>query len=326
MLIATSRLRGISERNKITDCTRYSSCNESGSSTALRVCRDPTKDTNQLQSECIRSGTAVVQDQPAQEPVTDNNNKKITNPFASLAVLVSISVENLFSVDEALIATAGSGVHAVAASGTIGRTAVHASTKLVDHHALEDVTLVVNVVEDVSPENVELLWWHKETTSAHPQTVCKGSTGQSDDEDRYQGGDENDQRLGGDQIEEQPHDPSPESLCFRTEVAEPITDDREENGDDEEVWNTGDEVGDGERGGAVETVGTLLHVESAVLQESGDVCNSHERHESTTEEDGIDKGLNVCLLGRQPQPYGTHHDGQTHVHCDTDTVGDDISV
>jgi len=176
-------------------------------------------------------------------------------------------------------------VHASARTAVGARsTSIVSRTELVDHHSLENVALVIDVVEDVSPEGVELLRWDEETTSAHPQTVCKGSGGKSNDEDRYKRSDEYDERLGGDQIEEEPHDPSEESLSGRSEVAEPVGNDGEEDGDDEEVWDTSDEVGNDEGSWAVETVSTLLHVEGAIFKESGDIGDSHERHESSSEE------------------------------------------
>lgn len=74
------------------------------------------------------------------------------------------------------------------------------------------------------------------------------------------------------------------------------------------------------------TVSPLLDKERSVFQESWNVCDGHEGHERTAEEDGIDKGLDIALIGLQAEPYGAHHHRQAHVHGDADAVGDDVAV
>ena len=131
--------------------------------------------------------------------------------------------------------------------------------ELIDHHALEDVGLVVDVVEDVAPEGVERVRGHEEATGAHPEAVGEGGAGERDDEDGDQRADEHDERLGRDEVEEEPHDPGEEGFGRGAEVGEPVGDDGEEHGDQEEVGDAGDEVGDDEGCRAVQAVGTLLH-------------------------------------------------------------------
>lgn len=37
--------------------------------------------------------------------------------------------------------------------------------------------------------------------------------------------------------------------------------------------------------------------------------------------DGVDERLDVVLVCAQSEPDGAHHDGETHVHGDSDPVG-----
>lgn len=114
-----------------------------------------------------------------------------------------------------------------------GIAVIVAALELVDHHSLEDIGLVVDIVEDVSPEGIEDLLRNQEAPDAHPQAVCEGYNGESDDEVREDGCYEHDEGLGGDEIEEDPHDKGEEGGCGGLEVGEPVRDDGEEGGDDD---------------------------------------------------------------------------------------------
>lgn len=106
-----------------------------------------------------------------------------------------------------------------------------AALELVYHHPLEDVGLVVDIVENVSPEGVEDLLGNQESADAHPQTVRKGDYGKGDDEIREDGCHEDNEGFGGDEVEEDPHDEGEEGGRGRLEVGEPVGDDRKERGD-----------------------------------------------------------------------------------------------
>lgn len=86
--------------------------------------------------------------------------------------------------------------------------------------------------------------------NTHPQPVRERSNRECNDEDGEDGADEHDQRLGGDEIEEKPQDPGEERRSVRPETRKPILDDREKQGDGEEVGQADQEVGDGEGKGA----------------------------------------------------------------------------
>ena len=119
--------------------------------------------------------------------------------------------------------------------------------KFVDHHALEDVRLVVDVVEDIAPEWVEGVRWHKETTGTHPKPVGECSSSKSNDEDWDERTDKHDQGLSGDEIEEEPHHPCEEGLSRWSEVGEPVSDHGEQDGVIRKRYGIpGEEVGDNE--------------------------------------------------------------------------------
>lgn len=142
-----------------------------------------------------------------------------------------------------------------------GVAVIHAVLEFVDHHSLEDIGLVVDIMEDVSPERVEDLLRNQEPADTHPEAVCEGHDGQGDDEVRKDGGDEDDERFCGDKVEEDPHDEGEEGCGGGLEVGEPVGDDGEEGGDYDcvvvriwgfavllegrtEIWKTDNEVCD----------------------------------------------------------------------------------
>lgn len=59
-------------------------------------------------------------------------------------------------------------------------------------------------MKHISPKHIQDLRTDEESAHAHPQPVGESGEGESDDEDGEEGGDENDERFGGEQIEEEP--------------------------------------------------------------------------------------------------------------------------
>lgn len=158
-------------------------------------------------------------DEPAKSAVASDNADHDANPLASVADVVAVVVENGGAGNEALVCQLSLVQAGAALTRVLGRCAGEvAGSELVDHHALEDVRLVVNVVEDVAPEGIEGLRRYEETSSAHPKTVGKGGGGQCNDEDGHDRADQDDEGLGSEQIEEEPHDPGEESLRGGAEV------------------------------------------------------------------------------------------------------------
>lgn len=165
-------------------------------------------------------------------------------------------------------------------------------------------------MEDIAPEGVEVAGSDQKTHGAHPEAICERGGGKSNDKDGDDAGDEDNERLGGDQVEEKPHNPCPESACRGAEITQPVDNDAEQETDDEEIRETCQEVRDYERAWSIETVSTLFHERSAVFEVCWNVSDSHERHESASEEDCVGEGLEICLRGVQSQPNGAHHDSQ----------------
>lgn len=116
--------------------------------------------------------------------------------------------------------------------------------ELVHHHALEDVRLVVDVVEDVLPENIQERHRDQEPSDAHPKAVRKSGQGEGDDEVREDAGDEDHERLGSDKVEKEPHDPGEESAGCRLHVDQPVRYHREQQADEEQERQADEEVRD----------------------------------------------------------------------------------
>jgi hypothetical protein len=112
-------------------------------------------------------------------------------------------------------------------------TAITSILELIDHHPLKYVALIIDVMEDIFPENVEDGWRNEEAADRHPETVRESSEGEGDDEVGEDGGHEDDQRLGGYQIEEKPHYPGEEGFGCGLEVGEPIGDGGEDYRDED---------------------------------------------------------------------------------------------
>ena len=271
------------------------------------------------------SSAADIQHEPAKCSVDGNNGQQDTNVLASLARLVAIGIQQTSTRNQALLVERRL-VSTVVTTIAIRGASVVSVCKFIDHHALEDIALVINVVKHVAPEGVQVSRANHETHCAHPETVGEGGGGKSDDEDRTDTGDEDNKRLGGNQVKEEPHDPHPEASSRAAEVTKPVHDNAEEQSDDEEIRKPSQEVADKERRGSVKTIGALLHENGAVLEVSRDVSDSHERHEGTSKEDSIGESLQIVLRCFQAQPDCSHHHSQTHVHGDTDAIGDDVTV
>lgn len=275
--------------------------------------------------ESCSSSAADVQHEPAKQSVDYDDSQQDTNVLASSAGLVAIGVEESSARNQALRAQ-GSVVGTIIPTMTIGGASVVSAGKLVDHHALKNVALVVDVMEHVAPEGIEVGGTDHEAHSTHPKTVGESSGGESNNEDGNKAGDEDNKRLGSDQVKEEPHNPSPEAASGVAEVAEPVDDNAEEERDDEQIRQTSHEVTNKERRGSVEAVGTFLHEDGAVLEVGRDVCDGHEGHEGTSEENSVSKSLEIALRRVQTQPDSTHHDSQTHIHGNANAVSDDITI
>ena len=57
----------------------------------------------------------------------------------------------------------------------------------------EDSPLVIDVMEDISPEYVEVLGIDHEAANGHPKAVCEGGCGERDDEYGAQRDDKDDE-------------------------------------------------------------------------------------------------------------------------------------
>ncbi|KAL9118135.1 MAG: hypothetical protein Q9187_005321, partial [Circinaria calcarea] len=73
---------------------------------------------------------------------------------------------------------------------------------------------------------------HQEAANAHPKPICEGGKGQRNDEVGKERGHQHYQGLGGDEIQEQPHDPGEEGRPCGLKVGQPIGYDGEENGEE----------------------------------------------------------------------------------------------
>jgi hypothetical protein len=109
-------------------------------------------------------------------------------------------------------------------------TRIHAILKLIHHHALEDIALVINIRKNVFPEDVQDGRVDHEAVDAHPEPVGEGGEGEGDDEDGEEGGDEDDEGFGRYEVEPEPEDPGEEGGGGGLEAGEPVGDDGEEDG------------------------------------------------------------------------------------------------
>lgn len=119
----------------------------------------------------------------------------------------------------------------------------HSLRKLIYHHPLEDVGLKVDIASPVPPKDIQNGRIDKEATDAHPQAVRKGGESQGDDEDGENRRHEHDEGFGRDEVEEQPHEEGEEGRGVWAEVTEPVGDDGEEGGDEEEPGQADEEIG-----------------------------------------------------------------------------------
>ena len=70
------------------------------------------------------------------------------------------------------------------------------------HHALKDIGLVVDVMEDIFPENIQCPQWYHKSTDTHPQPVRKRRHSQRDDKDRCDARHKHDEAFGSEEVKE----------------------------------------------------------------------------------------------------------------------------
>ena len=75
-------------------------------------------------------------------------------------------------------------------------------TEFVNHHSLEYICLVIDIVGPVSPKDVQDFRRDEEAADAHPETVGEGGEGEGDNEIGKERGYEDDERFGGYEVEE----------------------------------------------------------------------------------------------------------------------------
>ena len=188
----------------------------------------------------------------------------------------------------------------------ISGTSVNPVLEFIDHHTLKDIGLIVDVVEDVFPENIQSAHWNEEAVHAHPKTVGESGDCEGDYEDGEDGTDEDDEGFGSDEVEEEPEHPDPEGVRCVVEISEPVFDEGEEDGDEEEIGETDEEICDCEGEGAAEAIGAFFGEGGAVFEVGGHVGDGHEGHECGAEEDGVDEGLDGGLGGGEAEEDGAH--------------------
>lgn len=139
-----------------------------------------------------RSSLAQVNDDPAQQAIDGDDADQDADPSALFADRIAVLLQHRSPRDLALSRQLRH-VHAL----TPATTAVSPLTELIDHHALEDPSLVVDITERVLPEDVEDRQRDEEAADAHPETVCESDKGERYNEVGNDGGDEDDERFGG---------------------------------------------------------------------------------------------------------------------------------
>lgn len=263
--------------------------------------------------------------QPSQQPQSKRDTQKNTDPLSSL-ILRTIPIRTQHRLSRNLTLRRQRTIIGAEARWGSSTALISPVCKLIVHHSLEHVGLVVDVAKDVFPKDVEDLVRDEEPADGHPQAVCEGGDGEGDDKVGEEYGDEDDEGFGGEEVKEEPHYPVKECGSCGLEVGEPVGNDREEDGDEEEIRQADEEVCEEEGGGAVETVGAFFGEGEVVFEEGRDVGNGHEGHEGGAKEDGVDEGLDVVLVLFETEPDSAHHDGETHVHGDADAVDEDVAV
>ena len=111
---------------------------------------------------------------------------------------------------------------------TSGCTAIHPPAKLIHHHVLKHVFLVVPVVENITIENVEQRRLHHEAAHAHPQAVGKRHEGERDDKTGEKRGHKDHKPFSREQVEKDPEHPGEEGRARRLQVVEPVRDGAED--------------------------------------------------------------------------------------------------
>lgn len=192
---------------------------------------------------------ADVHHHQTEQTVNGDDSNHDSNSLAKLPCFVIIERENSFPVDPALVCKiAFIGTRTSMRSRHRGRTSVCATRKLVHKHPTEHVSLsvsegytqldgrsmthlIVNVVEHISPEHIESLRGYEKAIHGHPQAVCECYQGEGDDEIWKNGGYQHDERFGGHEIQEEPHHVGEECVSARSEIDQPVRDQREHKRD-----------------------------------------------------------------------------------------------
>ena len=93
-------------------------------------------------------------------------------------------------------------------------------------------------MEHVLVKHIQIIGVNHKPINRHPQAIGESHDGEGDNKGRSDGGDQDDEALRGEEVQEQPHGPDHEGLGSGLEVAEPVADGREDEGDEEEVRKT----------------------------------------------------------------------------------------
>ena len=161
-------------------------------------------------------------------------------------------------------------------------------------------------MKNVFPENIQCAHGNEEAIHTHPKTISESGDCKGDYEDRKNRTDEDDEGFRRDEIEEEPEHPDPEGVRCIVEISEPVFDDGEENGDEEEIGYSYEEICDCEGQRPAEAISAFFGEGGAVFEVGGHIGDGHEGHECGAEEDGVDEGLDGGLRGGQPEEDGAH--------------------
>jgi len=101
-------------------------------------------------------------------------------------------------------------------------TSIRPPLELVYHHALKDIGLVVDIVEHISPKDIQQGDLDQKATYRHPEAIGKGDESESDDEVGDQRRGENDKGFGGGEVEEDPKDPGDKCCGCWPKIEEPV--------------------------------------------------------------------------------------------------------
>ena len=189
------------------------------------------------------SGLLQNQDQISQNPIPRNDPHHNSNPrpLQARMIIKRLQYRRPPYLSHARQITL---IHAMIPAHRISRTSVYPVFEFINHHALKDVGLIIDIVKNVFPENIQCAHRNKEAVHAHPEPISESRDCEGDYEDRENRTDENDEGFCGDEIEEEPEHPDPEGVRCVVEISEPVCHDGEEHGDEEEIRETDQEIRD----------------------------------------------------------------------------------